>query len=180
MWISATVLAPSGKLYVFRVKKSALKKGENVVGQGGTEKDSQYCFPWNTSRNTNGASGPWFCPQMTQTTAVWTLSVLRHWCFIFPIKALKPNALKKKKKWMHVTVKGKSELLWGTGREGWVTGGEIPNGPSTTKRLRGSSFRDWGEKSLAWFSPCSCKSKQIYNNFRCPKTWIEEHLLFVK
>lgn len=39
MWISATVLAPSGKLYVFRVKKSELKKGENVVGQGGTEKD---------------------------------------------------------------------------------------------------------------------------------------------
>lgn len=89
-------------------------------GARGIEKDSQYCFPWNTSRNTNGASGPWFCPQMTQTTAVWTLSVLRHWPFIFPIKALKTNALKKK--WMHVIVKGKSELLWGTGREGWVTG----------------------------------------------------------
>lgn len=65
-------------------------------GARGIEKDSQYCFPWNTSRNTNGASGPWFCPQMTQTTAVWTLSVLRHWPFIFPIKALKTNALKKK------------------------------------------------------------------------------------
>lgn len=35
----------TGKLYVFRVKKSELKKGENVVGRGGIEKDSQYCFP---------------------------------------------------------------------------------------------------------------------------------------